>query len=358
MTSKKTGLIDITGDTGVFSANDGESENFAMARTEASYNTFYGCLSYISNMTDETVAYGNYDEYRGAASYSIFATGKDQYTQITTPIDASSYESSKKGSKYNGTINDSTFKALSLGIEMNGNTEIDSLYRNEDGSVNMHDMLALNDQALLTFCSGKAIGCTLDDLTGGYLSTQWTPDPHTACVENLTPKTFFVPTWVEAADDNGFAWNSNPVCIGGAGKYTIVVASYNATVDETKADSYNFAMGLVKTEEKEEFVPAAHDHYRLVGSINSWNKDDTAAGVQFSAEGVLSYTFAADDEFKVISALTDGTGTWDGAFGFSADSLGEGVAATDFEDNGGNFKVVTAGAYTLTVANGALKISK
>lgn len=204
----------------------------------------------------------------------------------------------------------------------------------------------------------KAIGCTLDDLTGGYLSAQWTPDPHTACVENLTPKTFFVPTWKEAADENGFAWNSNPVCIGGAGKYTIVVASYNATVDESKSDSYNFAMGLVKTEEKEEFVPAAHDHYRLVGSINEWNKDDTAAAVQFSAEGVLSYTFAAGDEFKVISALTDGTGSWDGAFGFSADSLGEGVAATDFEDNGGNFKVVTAGTYTLTVANGALKISK
>jgi len=187
MTSKKTGLIDETGDTGVFKANDGESENFAMARTEASYNTFYGCLSYISNMTDETVAYGNYDEYRGAASYSIFATGKDQYTQITTPIDASSYESSKKGSKYNGTINDSTFKAVSLGVEMNGNTEIDSLYRNEDGSVNMHDMLALNDQALLTFCSGKSIGCTLNktkmedyehvdwkDLTGVSTSKDYT----------------------------------------------------------------------------------------------------------------------------------------------------------------------------------------
>jgi hypothetical protein len=204
----------------------------------------------------------------------------------------------------------------------------------------------------------KAIGCTLDDLTGGYLSAQWTPDPHTACVENLTPKTYFVPTWKEAADENGFAWNSNPVCISGAGEYTIVVASYDATVDETKADSYNFAMGLVKTEEKEEFVPAAHDHYRLVGSINEWNKDDTAAGVQFSAEGVLSYTFAADDEFKVISALTDGTGTWDGGLGFSADILGTGVAEGDFVDNNGNIKVVTAGEYTLTVANGALKISK
>ena len=220
---------------------------------------------------------------------------------------------------------------------------------------------AMKDGKKVTLDGGycvKAIACTKDDLTGGYLSDQWIQDPHTACVENLTPDTYFVPTWQEAADDNGFSWSSNPVCIGGAGKYTIVVAAYDATVDETKKDSYNYAMGLVKTESKEEFVPAAHDHYRLVGSINGWNKDDTAAGVQFSAEGTLSYTFAADDEFKVISALTDGTGTWDGAFGFSAESLGTGVAATDFVDNGGNFKVVTAGTYTLTVANGALTISK
>ena len=203
----------------------------------------------------------------------------------------------------------------------------------------------------------KAIGCTADDLTGGYLASQWIPDPHTACVENLTPETFFVPTWQETADENGFAWNSNPVCIGGAGVYTIVVASYNASPDESKVDSYNFAMGLVKTEDKEAFVPAAHDHYRLVGSINTWNKDDTAANLQFSAEGVLSYTFAADDEFKVISALTDGTGSWDGALGFSAESLSA-ACASDFVDNGGNFKVVTAGTYTLTVASGALTISK
>ena len=117
-------------------------------------------------------------------------------------------------------------------------------------------------------------------------------------------------------------------------------------------------MVLFKTAEKEAFVPAAHDHYRLVGSINEWNKDDTTAAVQFSAAGELTYTFAANDEFKVISALTDGTGTWDGAFGFSAESLGTGVAAGDFVDNGGNFKVVTAGEYKLTVANGALVISK
>ena len=202
----------------------------------------------------------------------------------------------------------------------------------------------------------KAIACTADDLTGGYLSAQWIPDPHTACVENLTPDTFFVPTWQEAEDDNHFSWSSNPVCIGGAGEYTIVVAAYKATPDESKTNSYNFAMGLVKTAEKEAFVPAAHDHYRLVGSINSWNKDDTAEALQFSAAGVLEYTFEADAQFKVISALTDGTGTWDGAFGYNAVSAA--AVLTDIVDADGNFKVVTAGKYTLTVAAGVLVITK
>ena len=220
---------------------------------------------------------------------------------------------------------------------------------------------AMKDGELVTLDGGycvKAIACTLDDLTGSYLSSQWIQDPHTACVENLTPDTYFVPTWQETEDANGFSWGSNPVCIGGAGEYTIVVAAYNASPDESKTNSYNFAMGLVKTAEKEAFVPAAHDHYRLVGSINGWNKDDTAANVQFNAAGELSYTFAADDEFKVISALTDGTGTWDGAFGFVDTALGTGVAAGDFVDNGGNFKVVTAGTYNLKVADGALVITK
>ena len=174
MTSKATGEIDQTGETGVFGANDGDSENFAMARTEASYNTFYGCLSYVSNMTNTDVAYGNFDEYRGAASYSIFYTGRDSYTQITDPIDASSYESAKKGSKYNGTINDSTFKAVSLGVEITGNRTVDTDYRNADGSINMGDMLVLTDSTLKTFCNGKAIGCELNKtLMSDYEHVDW-----------------------------------------------------------------------------------------------------------------------------------------------------------------------------------------
>ncbi len=155
--------VDQTGDTGDFGLNDGECKNFAMARTEGSYNTFEGCLSYLTNNTDPNIAYENYDDYKGAASYSIFASGKNKYTQITTPIDSSSYESKKAGTAFTGTLNDSTFKSVELGFTVKGNRNIDSELRNSDGSINMHDFLAINESSeLYTFNNGKAIGCTLN----------------------------------------------------------------------------------------------------------------------------------------------------------------------------------------------------
>lgn len=167
--------VDKTGETGDFGANDGESKNFAMARTENSYNTFNGCLSYISNMTDSTIDYDNFDDYKGATSYSIFATGKNKYTQITTSIDASSYDSKKAGTAYTGTLDDSTFKSVKLSFTVKGNRNIDTLLRNSDGSVNMGDFLALSDSSeLKTFNNGKALGCTLNKTSSeDYEHVDW-----------------------------------------------------------------------------------------------------------------------------------------------------------------------------------------
>ena len=164
----KNRQIDPTGDTGDFGANDGECLNFAMARTEGSYNTFDGCLSYVSNQTDPTVAYSNFDTYKGSAAYSIFASGVNKYLQITDAIDASSYETKKAGTAFTGTLNDSSFKSVDLsaallgGKTVKGNREIDAKLRNADGSVNMGDFLALKDENLLKFNRGRAIGCTLN----------------------------------------------------------------------------------------------------------------------------------------------------------------------------------------------------
>lgn len=322
----------------------------------------FGCLLALAacggneSFSTEVIKDADYDAYTVAGPFASHTEGKAvewNYTEQGAMTAASLADVAKVSKSIASTLKGKDLKGLYLYEgALIGCTQIGFAGWNTN---------ALKGGEVVSLDGGycvKAIACTLDDLTGGYLSSQWIPDPHTACVENLTPDTFFVPTWSETADENGFAWNSNPVCIGGAGEYTIVLAAYNSTPDESKVDSYNFAMGLVKTAEKEAFVPAAHDHYRLVGSINEWNKDDTAAAVQFNAAGELSYTFAANDEFKVISALTDGTGTWDGAFGYADTAIGTGVAAGDLVDNGGNFKVVTAGTYNLKVADGALVISK
>lgn len=177
MTSTGSQNIDPTGDTGYFGSNDNGSENFAMARTEGSYNTFYSCLSVVTNR-DSSSSYDNYDEYRGAASYSIFNTGMNKYTSITTPIDASSYQNSQAGTAYTGTIDDSVFKKTSIkdtfNVEVNGNRNIDKLLRNSDGSINMGDMLALNDETLKTYVNGAAIGATLNKTSSAdYEHVDW-----------------------------------------------------------------------------------------------------------------------------------------------------------------------------------------
>ncbi|MCR5786922.1 MAG: hypothetical protein K6G28_04410 [Acholeplasmatales bacterium] len=158
-----TNTIDPTGATGIFGLNDGENSNFAMARTEASYNNFSGCLSYLNNVEEGKSA--AWDTYKGSAQYCLFASGRNKHMAITTPIDASSYESAKMGDLYKGTINDDSFKSLTLlegGASINGHRDIDELFRNADGSVNMHDFLALKDEELLKFNNGKPIGCTLN----------------------------------------------------------------------------------------------------------------------------------------------------------------------------------------------------
>lgn len=194
----------------------------------------------------------------------------------------------------------------------------------------------------------KAIACELDDMTNTYLSKQWIPDPHTACVQNLTPDTLKVPHWVEEPDENGEAWNQNPRIIAGAGNYTIILAVYDVTVDENDPTKANYAMGAVLTEAKEENGFA---HYRLVGAVAeaNWDKDCKEAALQFSAEGELTYTFAAENEFQVIRAMKSGSGTWEGQIGASKAALAEGTPAANFDLSGGNIKVLVAGTYLLKV---------
>lgn len=106
---------------------------------------------------------------------------------------------------------------------------------------------AMKDGAKVSVDGSFAIKCiraTYLEEDASYLNDQWISDPKTAHAEALTDN-IFMPVWQEEADENGFSWGSNPVCIGDAGTYKFVVAQYNAV---SAPDTAGFGFGLVLVE--------------------------------------------------------------------------------------------------------------
>ena len=187
----------------------------------------------------------------------------------------------------------------------------------------------------------KIAQCTVD-VDGDnkvYAEDQWISDPKTAHAESLTPATMFMPVWQEEADENGFSWSSNPVVIGGAGLYTLVIAQYN---NPSSPEQAGFGIGLVLKEAKEgieyeeilEWIAADHT-YGIIGGFNDWGGDvamtdngdgswtgevDLTAGTEFKvrADGAWDYSWGAADGNNLV-ADADGTYvvtiTFDGADG-------------------------------------------
>lgn len=175
-----------------------------------------------------------------------------------------------------------------------------------------------------------------------YSEQQWIPDPKTAHCESLTPSTLFMPVWQEAADANGFSWSSNPVCIGGAGKYALIAAQYTTVSSATEA---GFGIGLVKLETKDstngdykEVVKYVYtDHtYGVVGGFEAsgWNTDVAMTASTDGQSYSATVTCKANDELKVRA-----DGKWDYSWGFNG------------LNDQNNFKVTEAGDYLVTIKN-------
>ncbi|MBR4256619.1 MAG: SusF/SusE family outer membrane protein [Clostridia bacterium] len=176
----------------------------------------------------------------------------------------------------------------------------------------------------------------VDGDTKVYSEAQWISDPHTAYVEALTPATIFYPVWQEEKDENGFSWADNPVVIGGAGLYTLVVAQYT---NASAAGQPGFGVGLVLKEAKDgiayeeikTFVPGDHT-YGIVGSFEASGWAD-GKDVAMTADGANKWVgeveLKANDELKVRA-----DGKWDNSWGTS---------------DGGNIKVEADGTYVVTI---------
>ena len=181
----------------------------------------------------------------------------------------------------------------------------------------------------------KIAQCTVD-VDGDnkvYAEDQWISDPKTAHAESLTPDTMFMPVWQEEADENGFSWSSNPVVIGGAGLYTLVIAQYK---NASSPDAAGFGIGLVLKEAKSgidyeevlEFVPADHT-YGIIGGFNDWS-DDVAMEPAGDNVWTGEVELTAGTEFK-IRADGDWTYNWG-------------------DPDGNNFVAEEDGLYTVTIS--------
>ena len=199
----------------------------------------------------------------------------------------------------------------------------------------------------------KVARCLYDAAEDVYAEDQWIPDPKTANVESLTPDTFFLPVWQETPDRFGFSWTSNPVVIGGAGKYKMIVAQYT---DVSAAGVPGYGIAAVKLEDGaenekaqkyvklEEFKPADHT-FGVVGSFaaSGWadGKDvamtKSADGKSYSAEVEL----VAGNEFKVRA---------DGAWKFSW-APSKAVTGVITIAEGGNAVAAVDGTYVVTISN-------
>lgn len=183
----------------------------------------------------------------------------------------------------------------------------------------------------------KIASCTVD-VDGDakiYAEDQWISNPHNAYVESLTPATVFYPTWQEEKDENGFSWADNPVCIGGAGLYTIVIAQYKTV---SAAGTPGYGVGLILKEAKEgkayeeikTWIPGDHT-YGIVGSFEASGWADGKDIAMTKGEGNVwtgEVELKADNELKVRA-----DGKWDNSWG----------------DGEGNFKVTADGTYVVTI---------
>ena len=162
-----------------FGMTDAKSNNIDLARSTASYNNYYGVLSYVNNQKNfSPVGESSYnvDSYRGSVGYSIFNPSYDkgeQYITFTGYEDGSSFATEtvdtayEYGTAYTG-LSDASFADLTpFNMKCDQFTKLDDMcrihkeLRNADGSVNMGDKIKVVDQNLLTYANGKPIGASL-----------------------------------------------------------------------------------------------------------------------------------------------------------------------------------------------------
>ncbi|MDE5714535.1 MAG: right-handed parallel beta-helix repeat-containing protein [Anaeroplasmataceae bacterium] len=158
---------------GIDTETQNKSNNFDMARDTNSYNSYYGLLSFIDNQADfkdEGDNSYNEDAFRGSTAYSIFQTSYDKvnkkeiYLQCGPYQDASVYKGDSLPAlteEYTGLTSDIFVSMDSINAIGDKMKQIHTLFRNEDHSIQLGNLLKLKDENLKTFAEGNPIGADL-----------------------------------------------------------------------------------------------------------------------------------------------------------------------------------------------------
>ncbi|MDE7100287.1 MAG: right-handed parallel beta-helix repeat-containing protein [Anaeroplasmataceae bacterium] len=148
--------------------------NFDLARSTDSYNSYYGLLSFTDNqenfVPDGSERHYNEDMFRGSVAYSIFQTSYDEENKKEIYVSTKEFRDLSVYQNDNLPYLDTEHKQLTSNIfaEMTPYNavgdkifEIHKLLRNDDNSINIGNNYKLVDQELLTFVNGSPIGCDL-----------------------------------------------------------------------------------------------------------------------------------------------------------------------------------------------------
>ena len=128
----------------------------------------------------------------------------------------------------------------------------DYVLDNQPENASFSPALVLNDNGeteLKALNQGYAVKCIrayYDDVDETYINDRWISDPRVAHTETLTPDTLFMPKWVETpkeGEEHLGKWDDNPMCITGAGLYTVLIVEYNVVGNATTA---GFGLALFK----------------------------------------------------------------------------------------------------------------
>lgn len=156
--------------SGTISEEDDKHNNLDIARTVDSYNAVSGVVSAVSGNENK---FTGSDRYRSSVSDSVLLRFSETWgmKQITSAIDADTINK-KYGEDKAFVAASEIFEELPANdLGMNEDSfDIHSAWRNEDGSINVGDLLKIKDYGKL-LGNDKKIGCDLS-------KTSWADYPH------------------------------------------------------------------------------------------------------------------------------------------------------------------------------------